>query len=114
MMNNIQYKECRLYEVSRETIRSSTYNMTMGVTVLYGIIVNIFMISTFSDAICSMNYITMIGMMIKQQKKRHNFMQQVFVSLLVLLKTVTDFSETFLIDELLQMVLISLFYVQQM
>jgi len=60
MMSNKEYKASRLTEMNGTNISASVYNLILGLTVLWGAVVNIFMAATLSDAICSMNYILMI------------------------------------------------------
>ena len=60
MFDTKEFKSGRSYNFEGLQVNDNVYNLAIGATVLWGIIVNILMAQAFGEAICSMNYIVMI------------------------------------------------------
>ena len=60
VMDNKAYKQARFMENDDPVITSQMYNVILGGTVLWGIIINIIMATLFMEPILEMNYLLVV------------------------------------------------------
>lgn len=57
---NREYKEARLHSFAGTALDTRGYNLTIGLTLLWGVAINIIMATVFQSAILRMNYLAVI------------------------------------------------------